>query len=55
MQYQDLLELARVTLQGIREGKFVLGFNVEDMGKRLMQRAEAIGRGELPREQASLM
>jgi NAD(P)-dependent dehydrogenase (short-subunit alcohol dehydrogenase family) len=55
IRFQDLYALAQHALEGIRQDKFVLGFDTEQMGQRLMERARAIGRGELPRNELDLM
>ncbi len=55
VQFQDLYELAQQVLEGIRQDRFVLGFDVERMGEQMMERARAIGRGELPRVEMDLM
>jgi NAD(P)-dependent dehydrogenase (short-subunit alcohol dehydrogenase family) len=44
----DLVELGRVVLQGISDGRFVIGLGLEANGELLASRAERIGRGELP-------
>jgi NAD(P)-dependent dehydrogenase (short-subunit alcohol dehydrogenase family) len=44
----DLEELGRFAVQGVKEGKFVIGHNLEAAGALLHARADAIGRGELP-------
>jgi NAD(P)-dependent dehydrogenase (short-subunit alcohol dehydrogenase family) len=44
----DLVELGRSVLQGLREGKFVISLDAKASGELLAQRAERIGRGELP-------
>jgi NAD(P)-dependent dehydrogenase (short-subunit alcohol dehydrogenase family) len=48
VQVADLVELGQVALQGIREGRFTIGLGTETSGELLRQRAERIGRGELP-------
>jgi NAD(P)-dependent dehydrogenase (short-subunit alcohol dehydrogenase family) len=55
VKFQDLYALAQQVLEGIRQDRFVLGFDVEQMGQRLAERAAAIGRGELPRIALELM
>jgi NAD(P)-dependent dehydrogenase (short-subunit alcohol dehydrogenase family) len=55
IRFQDLYALGQKVLEGIREDRFVLGFDVEQMGQRLAERAQAIGRGELPRVALDLM
>ncbi len=44
----DLRELGRFVLQGVREGRFVISHKLEDAGRLLRSRADAIARGELP-------
>jgi NAD(P)-dependent dehydrogenase (short-subunit alcohol dehydrogenase family) len=44
----DLVELGRVVIAGIRAGKFVIGLGLAETGELLEQRAERIGRGDLP-------
>ena len=48
LDFQDLDELARFCLQGIREQNFVIMIGVEEAEKTLQQRAGRIGRTELP-------
>jgi hypothetical protein len=55
IRFQDLYALGQQALEGIRQDRFVLGFDVEQMGQRLAERAQAIGRGELPRIALDLM
>ena len=51
---QDLDELARFCLQGIREERFVIMIGVEEAQTTLQKRAERIGRSELPIDQAEI-
>ncbi|HEY7105534.1 MAG TPA: SDR family NAD(P)-dependent oxidoreductase [Acidimicrobiia bacterium] len=44
----DLVELGQSVLQGVREGRFIIQWNVAPSGELMKQRAERIGRGELP-------
>jgi NAD(P)-dependent dehydrogenase (short-subunit alcohol dehydrogenase family) len=44
----DLVELGHVVLQGIRDGRFIIGLGLESTGELMRQRAERLGRGELP-------
>jgi NAD(P)-dependent dehydrogenase (short-subunit alcohol dehydrogenase family) len=44
----DLNELGRFVVSEIKEGRFVIGHNLEDAGRLLHARADAIGKGELP-------
>lgn len=48
MNIQDLDELARYCLQGIRDKRFVIMINIEDAQQILENRAARIGRAELP-------
>jgi NAD(P)-dependent dehydrogenase (short-subunit alcohol dehydrogenase family) len=48
VQVADLVALGHSVLDGMREGKFILQLNTESSGDLMMQRAEKIGRGELP-------
>ncbi len=54
LELQDLDELARFCLDGIREGRFVIMIGVEDAEATLQQRAARIGRSELPIDQAEI-
>ena len=54
LEFQDLDELARYCLQGIREKRFVIMINVEDAEATLHERASRIGRTELPIDQAEI-
>jgi NAD(P)-dependent dehydrogenase (short-subunit alcohol dehydrogenase family) len=44
----DLTELGRFAVQGVMEGRFVIGHNLEAAGRLLHARADAIARGDLP-------
>jgi NAD(P)-dependent dehydrogenase (short-subunit alcohol dehydrogenase family) len=44
----DLNELGRFVVSEIKEGRFVIGHNLEDAGRLLHLRADAIGKGVLP-------
>mgnify|MGYP003625782040 CR=1 FL=1 len=48
LNFQDLDELARFCLQGIRDKRFVIMIGVEDAEATLHDRAARIGSGELP-------
>ena len=48
LQFQDLDELARHALQGIRDGQFVIMYGHAETQATLSDRAARIGRGELP-------
>jgi NAD(P)-dependent dehydrogenase (short-subunit alcohol dehydrogenase family) len=54
LQFQDLDELARYCLQGIREKRFVIMIRVEDAEATLHERAKRIGRADLPIDQAEI-
>ncbi len=54
LQFQDLDELARFCLQGIREQRFVIMIGLEEAEHTLRERAARIGRGELPIDQAEI-
>ena len=54
LEFQDLDELARYCLQGIREKRFVVMIRVEDAEVTLHERAARIGRSELPIDQAEI-
>jgi len=54
LAFQDLDELARFCLQGIRDKRFVIMINVQDAQDTLQARAERIGRAELPIDLAEI-
>ncbi len=54
LAFQDLDELARFCLQGIREQRFVIMIGVEDAEATLKERASRIGRTELPIDMAEI-
>jgi NAD(P)-dependent dehydrogenase (short-subunit alcohol dehydrogenase family) len=54
LEFQDLDELARYCLQGIREKRFVIMIRVEDAEATLQDRASRIGRAELPIDLAEI-
>jgi NAD(P)-dependent dehydrogenase (short-subunit alcohol dehydrogenase family) len=54
LHFQDLDELARHCLQGIRERKFVIMYGHQETQATLEDRAARIGRAELPFDIASL-
>lgn len=54
LEFQDLDELARFCLQGIRDNRFVIMIGVEDAEATLHERASRIGRTELPIDQAEI-
>jgi NAD(P)-dependent dehydrogenase (short-subunit alcohol dehydrogenase family) len=44
----DLQELGRFAVNGVREGRFVIGHNLDGAGRLLHARADAIAKGVLP-------
>ncbi|WP_101756778.1 SDR family NAD(P)-dependent oxidoreductase [Oceanicoccus sp. KOV_DT_Chl] len=48
LEFQDLDELARFTLEGIREKRFIIMIGVEEAEATLTDRAQRYGRAELP-------
>ncbi len=54
LDFQDLDELARYCLQGVREKRFVIMIRVEEAEATLLERAARIGRSELPIDQAEI-
>ncbi len=44
----DLAELGRFAVQGVKEGRFVIGHNLDASARLLHARADAIGSGDLP-------
>ncbi|QFU76356.1 SDR family NAD(P)-dependent oxidoreductase [Halioglobus maricola] len=54
LEVQDLDELARYCLQGIREQRFVIMIGVEEAEITLQERAARIGRSELPIDLAEI-
>jgi NAD(P)-dependent dehydrogenase (short-subunit alcohol dehydrogenase family) len=44
----DVVELGRFVLQQVKEGKFVIGHDLDRAGELLHARADAIAKGELP-------
>lgn len=54
LEFQDLDELARYCLQGIRDKRFVIMIRVEEAEATLRQRAERIGRAALPIDLAEI-
>jgi NAD(P)-dependent dehydrogenase (short-subunit alcohol dehydrogenase family) len=54
LQFQDLDDLARHTLEGIRKKQFVIMYGHAETEATLKDRAERIGKGELPFDLASL-
>ena len=54
LNFQDLDELARFALDGIKEQRFILMIRVEEAEATLTDRAQRIGRGELPIDLATI-
>ena len=54
LQFQDLDELARYCLDGVREQRFVIMIRVEEAEVTLTARAQRIGRAELPIDLAEI-
>jgi len=54
LRFQDLDELARVVVDGIRAERFVMMIDVESVGDTLRRRAASLERGELPDPHAPL-
>jgi NAD(P)-dependent dehydrogenase (short-subunit alcohol dehydrogenase family) len=54
LPFQDLDELARFTLDGVREKRFVIMIGLEGARATLEDRADRIGRGVLPINHASI-
>ncbi len=48
LPWQDLNELARVVLQGIKDERFVIMIGAESIGDTLRARADHLGKGECP-------
>ena len=44
----DLTELGRFAVKGVKEGRFIIGHGLEDAGRLLHARADAIAQGHLP-------
>lgn len=54
LEFQDLDELAKFCLQGIRDQRFVIMIGIEDAEATLHNRASRIGRAELPIDLAEI-
>jgi NAD(P)-dependent dehydrogenase (short-subunit alcohol dehydrogenase family) len=54
LEFQDLDELARYCLQGIRDKRFVIMIRVEEAQQTLQDRAARIGRADLPIDLAEI-
>ena len=48
LPWQDLNELARVALQGIKDERFLIMIGAENVGPQLRGRADVLGKGECP-------
>ncbi len=44
----DLAELGRFAVRGVKEGRFIISHNLDDAGRLLHARADAIAKGSLP-------
>ncbi|MEL7208354.1 MAG: short-chain dehydrogenase, partial [Actinomycetota bacterium] len=44
----DLLELGRFVVEGVKERRFIIGYDLDRAGKLLHARADAIAEGDLP-------
>jgi NAD(P)-dependent dehydrogenase (short-subunit alcohol dehydrogenase family) len=44
----DLRELGRFAVQGVKDGRYVIGYNLDDAGALLHARADAIAQAQLP-------
>ncbi len=54
LQFQDLDELAKFTLEGIREKRFIIMIGVEEAEATLTERAQRYGRAALPIDPAGI-
>ncbi len=48
LKIMDVDELGRFCVEGIKEGRYIISHDLDDVAQMLHQRADAIGRGELP-------
>jgi NAD(P)-dependent dehydrogenase (short-subunit alcohol dehydrogenase family) len=55
LPWQDLNELARIVLQGIKDERFLIMIGAEHVGDQLHARADHLGRGECPPHQQNPM
>jgi NAD(P)-dependent dehydrogenase (short-subunit alcohol dehydrogenase family) len=55
LKFQDLDELARVVVDGIRAERFIMMIGVESIGDTMRERAEAFEQGALPQKHAGLL
>jgi NAD(P)-dependent dehydrogenase (short-subunit alcohol dehydrogenase family) len=44
----DLLELGRHVVEGVKDGRFIIGYDLDRAGELLHARADAVAKGELP-------
>ncbi len=54
LEFQDLDDLARFCLQGVRDQRFVIMIGIDEAESTLQDRAQRIGRGELPIDLAAV-
>ena len=54
LEFQDLDDLARFCLQGVRDQRFVIMIGIDEAESTLQDRARRIGRGELPIDLAAV-
>lgn len=50
----DLLELGRFAVQGVKDGRYVIGLNMDQTGEMLKRRADQLARCELPTSEFGL-
>jgi NAD(P)-dependent dehydrogenase (short-subunit alcohol dehydrogenase family) len=55
LQFQDLDELARIVVDGIRDERFIMMVGTESIGPTMRERGEAFASGRLPARHAGLM
>ena len=55
LPWQDLNELARVVIQGVKDERFLIMIGSESVGPQLQARAEHLGKGECPPHAANPM
>ena len=48
LKLMDVDELGRFCVEGIKEGRYIIGHDLDEVSEMLHQRADAIGRAELP-------
>lgn len=54
LNFQDLDELGKYAVQGVKDRRFIIMINVEDAEAQLADRAQRYGRAELPLDLASI-